>query len=79
VKIDRSFVEGLGSDEDSRVIVSAIMSMTAALGVSVVAEGVESLAQLSALIEIGSVVAQGYYFSKPLEEHAIAARIGAAA
>ncbi len=78
VKIDRSFIEGLGTDEDSRVIVSAIMSMTAALGVSVVAEGVETLVQLQELIEIGSTVAQGFYFSKPLDETEIANKLHAA-
>jgi diguanylate cyclase (GGDEF)-like protein len=72
VKIDRSFVEGLGTDEDSRVIVSAIVSMTAALGVSVVAEGVETAVQLEQLIEIGSVLAQGFFFSRPLDADDIA-------
>ncbi len=78
VKIDRSFVEGLGTDEDSRVIVSAIMSMTSALGVDVVAEGVETLAQMQQLIEIGSRTAQGFYFSRPLDEIDMAKRVSAA-
>jgi diguanylate cyclase (GGDEF)-like protein len=78
VKIDRSFVEGLGSDEDSRVIVSAIVSMTAALGVTVIAEGVETVLQLEQLIDIGSVLAQGFYFSVPLDAAAFAARLHAA-
>ncbi len=75
VKIDRSFVEGLGTDDDSRVIVSAIMSMTTALGVDVVAEGVETLAQLQELVQIGSRTAQGFYFSRPLDEAEIAAQL----
>ncbi len=75
VKIDRSFVEGLGSDDDSRVIVSAIMSMTTALGVDVVAEGVETLAQLQELVQIGSRTAQGFFFSRPLDEADIAAQL----
>jgi diguanylate cyclase (GGDEF)-like protein len=78
VKIDRSFVEGLGTDEDSRVIVSAIMSMTSALGVDVVAEGVETLAQMEQLIAIGSRTAQGFYFSRPLDQAAMAMKVSAA-
>jgi diguanylate cyclase (GGDEF)-like protein len=78
VKIDRSFVEGLGTDDDSRVIVSAIMSMTAALGVDVVAEGVETLAQLEELVQIGSRTAQGFLFSRPVDALEIAAQLSVA-
>ncbi len=78
VKIDRTFVEGLGADDDSRVIISAIISMTAALGVDVIAEGVETLAQLQALVQIGSRTAQGYFFCQPLDESEIALQLDVA-
>ncbi len=66
VKIDRSFVETLDTDEHSAAIVAAMLSMTAALGMSAIAEGVETLAQLNAIRDLGSTMAQGFYFSKPL-------------
>jgi two-component system, chemotaxis family, CheB/CheR fusion protein len=72
-------VEGLGTDEDSRVIVSAIVSMTQALGVEAVAEGVETEAQLRILAAIGSTLAQGYFFHRPLTAVDFAQRIGTAA
>jgi diguanylate cyclase (GGDEF)-like protein len=66
VKIDRSFVSGLGSpDSGDDAIVNAIVSMAQALEVSVTAEGVETEEQLSLLRETGCSFAQGYLFSRP--------------
>ncbi|HVN52467.1 MAG TPA: EAL domain-containing protein, partial [Acidimicrobiales bacterium] len=67
LKIDRSFVEGVdraGSREAA--IVSAAVTLAKSLGITVVAEGVETLFQMDALREIGCDLAQGFLFSRPL-------------
>jgi EAL domain-containing protein (putative c-di-GMP-specific phosphodiesterase class I) len=70
LKIDRSFVDGLGDDPEDTAIVTAIISMSRALGVDVVAEGVETRRQLEELRRLGCDRAQGYLFSRaaPPEE-----------
>ncbi len=70
LKIDRSFVEGLGRDSEAAPIVSAIVRLAQALDLEVVAEGVETADQLENLRELGSNLAQGYYFAKPLPSKA---------
>ncbi len=70
LKIDRSFVEGLGRDPEAAPIVSAIIRLARALNLEVVAEGVETADQLEHLRELGSDLAQGYYFAKPLPSEA---------
>ena len=67
LKIDRSFVQDLAHDEDARSIVQAIIAMAHALNKSVVAEGVETLAQANLLQAWGCNEAQGYLFSPPVE------------
>ena len=66
VKIDRSFVDGLPDDPGDRAIVTAVVSLAHALGLDVVAEGVETPEQLAELVALGCDQAQGYYFAKPL-------------
>ncbi len=65
VKVDRSFVDGLGIDGEDSAIVAAVVSLGHALGLSVVAEGVETSCQLQALLALGCDRAQGYWFSGP--------------
>ena len=65
VKIDRTFVEGISDDEDDRAIVSAVIGLAHALGLRVVAEGVEREAQLAQLVALGCDEAQGYFFAPP--------------
>lgn len=74
LKIDQSFVRSLGSvdDTDDASIVSAVINMGRSLHMSVVAEGVETAAQLSVLKELGCPEAQGYYFSRPVPQGEIA-------
>ena len=66
VKVDRSFVQGLGNDAASGVIVRSVAAMAHALGMTVIAEGVESLHQLEIVLEAGCDAAQGYLFSRPV-------------
>jgi diguanylate cyclase (GGDEF)-like protein/PAS domain S-box-containing protein len=66
LKVDRSFVDGLGVDHDDSAIVSAVISMAHALGLEAVAEGVTSAAQVAELRVRGCDQAQGYYFATPL-------------
>ncbi|MEZ5310291.1 MAG: EAL domain-containing protein [Microthrixaceae bacterium] len=65
VKIDRSFVTTINDDPADRAIVESIIDLAHALGMSVVAEGVETVEQLECLKDIGADVIQGYLFSKP--------------
>ena len=66
LKIDRSFVVQMSKSAEARSLVASIISMAQKLGLRVVAEGVETQADASALLEFGCDEAQGYYFSKPL-------------
>lgn len=65
VKIDRTFVERLGTDPKDAAIVSAMVSLGHGLGVTVTGEGVETTAQLDALRALGVDAAQGYLFAPP--------------
>ncbi len=65
LKIDRSFVDGLGESEEDDAIVAAVVSLGHALGLSVTAEGVETPRQLSELRSLGCDLGQGYYFARP--------------
>jgi diguanylate cyclase (GGDEF)-like protein/PAS domain S-box-containing protein len=66
LKIDRSFVSGLGVREDSVELIRTILDLARSLNLDVIAEGVENEMQIQALIELGCPRAQGYYFSKPV-------------
>jgi diguanylate cyclase (GGDEF)-like protein/PAS domain S-box-containing protein len=66
LKIDRSFVQDLGVDWGDAAIVSAIVSLARALNLETVAEGVETSAQVQALLSYGCSRFQGNYFSVPL-------------
>jgi len=65
LKIDQSFVAGLATDPDSATIVAAIIDLAHALGLIVIAEGVETEEQLIVLKELDCDQALGFFFSKP--------------
>lgn len=67
LKIDRSFVSGLASDHAAATIVAAIIDLAHALGLIVIAEGVESEDQLAVLRELDCDQALGFLFSEPRE------------
>lgn len=66
VKIDRSFVQDLESKEDSRAVVDAVIRLAHALGLSVVAEGVENEIQRDILLTMGCDELQGFLYSRAL-------------
>ncbi|MGD9783856.1 MAG: EAL domain-containing protein [Hyphomicrobiaceae bacterium] len=65
IKIDQTFVRALGQNKHSRSIIDVITSLARCMGMTTVAEGVETEDQLSTLAAIGCDKAQGYFFSKP--------------
>jgi diguanylate cyclase (GGDEF)-like protein len=67
LKVDRSFVDGLGNSREDTAIVSASVTLAESLGLTVVAEGVETVEQLEYLHQLGADYAQGYLLSKPVE------------
>lgn len=66
LKIDKSFVSKMLENEDSQKIVTAVLSLASALGMTTVAEGIETEAQMRALTLAGCDIGQGYYFDRPL-------------
>ncbi|TAL23257.1 MAG: EAL domain-containing protein [Frankiales bacterium] len=66
IKIDRSFVSGLGRDADDEAIVTSVVSLARAVGKTVIAEGVETGEQLDALRALGVDQAQGFLWSRAL-------------
>ena len=72
LKIDRSFVSHMATEQDNREIVRTIVSLARNLGMDVIAEGVETGEQLTLLKEMQCTHAQGYYFAEPMEPDAAA-------
>ena len=66
LKIDRSLVQGLTEDASYAPIVGAVTSMARALGLAVVAEGVETGSQLDAVVDLGCDLVQGFLLSRPV-------------
>ncbi|MDE2620914.1 MAG: EAL domain-containing response regulator [Sphingomonadales bacterium] len=66
IKIDRSFVERLGTSEPDRKIVTGIVQLAQLLGLETIAEGVERVEQKRWLVDQGCAVMQGYLFARPL-------------
>lgn len=76
IKIDQAFIRDLGTEENSEEIVAVMIQLGHALGLEVVAEGVEKLAELNMLRKLNCDVIQGYYYSKPLPVKDFAAELG---
>jgi diguanylate cyclase (GGDEF)-like protein/PAS domain S-box-containing protein len=67
LKIDKSFIEGVGSGTEEEAIAHAIIKLGGSLGLEVVAEGIEELDQVDALQSLRCERGQGFYFSKPVD------------
>ena len=72
VKIDQAFVADVPNSRDSRLIIQAVTDLAHGLGLSATAEGVETIAQLRIVRELGCDCVQGYLVSPPLEPEALA-------
>jgi EAL domain-containing protein (putative c-di-GMP-specific phosphodiesterase class I) len=79
VKIDKSFIGGLGKNPKDKLIASATISLAQTLGLGVVAEGVETAKQAMHLRNLGCDLAQGNYFAKPLASEDVSAFIAPSA
>jgi EAL domain-containing protein (putative c-di-GMP-specific phosphodiesterase class I) len=66
LKLDKSFVSGLGENPEDTAIVEAVLRLGRALGMETVAEGIETAGQLDGLRDLECELGQGYYFSRPL-------------
>jgi EAL domain-containing protein (putative c-di-GMP-specific phosphodiesterase class I) len=75
LKIDQSFVHGIGQDSHDTAIVATIMAMAHALRLKVIAEGVQTEAQAACLFHHGCVAAQGYLYSPPVPPAALTAML----
>ena len=79
MKIDQSFVQGLGTDQEDERIVAAVVDLAANLGLRSIAEGVETQDQLDRLRELGCDQAQGYLFAPPMSPDEVPAALRRAA
>ncbi len=77
LKIDRSFIVNIGHDPTNKAIVVAVLNLAHVLGLTVVAEGVESQAQCDEVSASGCEYAQGFYYARPMPACEIEALIGA--
>ena len=77
LKVDRSFVDGLGTEHEDSAVVAAVLSLAHALGLHVIAEGVETPLQANQLIALGCPVAQGFLWSPAVPAEQIPAHGGA--
>jgi diguanylate cyclase (GGDEF)-like protein/PAS domain S-box-containing protein len=78
IKVDRSFTAGLGRNREDSAIVASVVSLAHALGVTAIAEGVETAAHAAALRELGCDLAQGFYFARPAPPESVSKLLTAA-
>jgi diguanylate cyclase (GGDEF)-like protein/PAS domain S-box-containing protein len=77
LKIDRSFVSGVGANADDHAIVESVIGLARSLGLDAVAEGVETSDQASLLADLACSHAQGFHFARPLTPVAASELLGA--
>jgi EAL domain-containing protein (putative c-di-GMP-specific phosphodiesterase class I) len=75
VKIDRSFVADVLRDPDDLALTTAIIAMAHSLGITVVAEGIESEGQYQVLLERGCDLGQGFWFGRPMDAAELAGQL----
>ena len=76
LKVDSSFVSGLGTDTEDAAIVTAIINLAHSLGLATVADGVETKEQVDELRTLGCDIGQGFYFARPRPSDAIGELLG---
>ena len=74
MKIDRSLTSGIVSNPVSQMLVRNIVQICQSCGMTCIAEGVETRAQIDALLREGCELCQGYYFAKPMSVQAFEER-----
>jgi predicted signal transduction protein with EAL and GGDEF domain len=79
LKVDKSFVDGIGGASEEAVIATAMIQITDGLHLQAIAEGVETAAQAETLYRLGYRFAQGYHFSRPLSPAQVREQLEAAA
>ncbi|MEG3089531.1 putative bifunctional diguanylate cyclase/phosphodiesterase [Sphingomonas sp. PB4P5] len=72
IKIDKTFIDGIGTNHQTRAIVELIIKLGAALDLNIVAEGVETQAQTEILMQLGCRAIQGYHFARPIPDDDVA-------
>jgi EAL domain-containing protein (putative c-di-GMP-specific phosphodiesterase class I) len=77
LKIDKSFVSDMLHSEDAGIIVDAVLALAGAFRMDVIAEGIETEAQLAALVKRGAVAGQGYLIARPAPADDISRRFAA--
>ena len=77
LKVDRSFVDGLGTEPGDSTIVAAVVNLAQTLGLVSIAEGVENVRQRDELEELGCDLAQGFHLAEPMPAAALAAGLAA--
>jgi diguanylate cyclase (GGDEF)-like protein len=76
LKVDRSFITGIADDDRSSAIVAAVVMLATTLGVTAIAEGVETAAQAAQARALGCDLSQGFFFTEPEPAETLAARFG---
>jgi diguanylate cyclase (GGDEF)-like protein len=76
LKLDRSFITGLGDSQETFRIVAAVVEMARALDMTLIAEGVETERELACLQDLGCQFAQGYHFARPMPAEAMTQHLG---
>ena len=66
IKLDQAFVPGLESDYKAQAMLSAVVALAGALGVTLIVEGIETAAQRDTVVRLGCVFAQGYHLAPPM-------------
>ncbi|MEU4426132.1 EAL domain-containing protein [Actinoplanes sp. NPDC024001] len=75
IKVDKSFVDGLGGTPQQEAIVTALAGIAATMQLDLVAEGVETAEQAQRLVELGYPHAQGFHFARPMPADSIDAMV----
>jgi EAL domain-containing protein (putative c-di-GMP-specific phosphodiesterase class I) len=65
IKVDRSFIAGLGHSESAAALVGGVLGLASSLGLTAIAEGVETVGQLAELRRLGCDLGQGFLFGRP--------------